>query len=127
MYESENYNLYKPCVFPRNDCSSKEETDALIPLLFESSCTSTRSSEVSLSHSGFGTSMEVTVGMTSCSLSGCSAVYVLMPGIFLLSHAEEGKKKKGKDFKVKLMETCHRVCFTNALTMHNVSHTIFNC
>lgn len=55
----------------------------IVPLLLESNCTSTQSSEVRLSPSGFGSAMEVTVGMTSCSLSGCSAVYVLMPGIFL--------------------------------------------
>lgn len=56
---------------------------SLLPRPLESNCTSTRSSEVSLSPSGSGTAMEVTVGMTSCSFSGCSAVYVLITGIFL--------------------------------------------
>lgn len=40
-----------------------------------------------------------------------------------VGHAE----KKTLEKKGKLMETCHQVCFTNALTKHNVSHTIYNC
>lgn len=40
-----------------------------------------------------------------------------------VGYVEEKKKGSGG----KLMETCHQVCFTNAFTKHNVSHTIFNC